>query len=519
MISNLGFKDRGRRQFLRQCAALGGMGAIAPFALQLAAAGSLSAASAPDYKAIVCIFMFGGSDANNMVMPTDQDSYNRYWYARSQGVDPIALMPVGAAAVGLGQTSPITHRVVATRAQPEFWGGMIPIVPKTPNPIPLGTNATERTFALHPHMRPAQTLFNAGRLAVLANVGTLIQPTRRSDFENGRNLPSNLFSHNDQQTMWQAGATEGAQIGWGGRIADMIASNNGANALFTAPSTAGNTVFLSGDKTLQYPLNVYGNPAQRIDGTTGWLYGSSIPSKELRLIIRDGASSNYFQTDHAATVSRSMSAADIINGAYQQPIPSGVPDAPPYIDPFTGDPGGSYFLAQLNTVAKMIAAAPALGLKRQVFFVSMGGFDTHDGQNDAQPHLMAELSQGLAYFDTALKNIGGIDMRKAVTAFTASDFSRTYQSNGDGSDHAWSGHHLIWGGAVKGGDMYGQFPTVGIDQTGFKNPDIVDNAMIPTTSVEQYGATIGKWFGVSDTDLNDIFPHLGNFSTPYLGFL
>ncbi|MBW8880750.1 MAG: DUF1501 domain-containing protein [Asticcacaulis sp.] len=519
MISNLGFKDRDRRQFLRQCAALGGMGAVAPFALQLAAAGSLAAASAPDYKALVCIFMFGGNDANNMVMPTDQDSYNRYWAARIQGLDPIALMPVGTAPVGLGQVSPITHRTVTSRAQPEFWGGMLPIVPKTPNPVPVGTNASERTFALHPSMRSAQTLFNAGRLAVLANVGTLLQPTRRVDYENNRNLPANLFSHNDQQTMWQAGATEGANIGWGGRLADMIVSNNGANALFTAPSTSGNTVFLSGQSTIQYPLNVYGNPAQRIDGTTGWLYGGSGPSKELRLVIRDGASGDYFHNDHAAIVARSMSAADIINGAYQKPAAAGILPPPDFINPFTGDGEGSYLFAQLHTVARMVAAGPALGLKRQVFFVSMGGFDTHDGQNDAQPQLMAELAQGLLYFDNALKNVGGIDMRKAVTAFTASDFSRTYQSNGDGSDHAWSGHHFIYGGAVKGGDMYGQFPTVGIDAPGFRNPDIVDNAMIPTTSVEQYGATLGRWFGVSDSDLNEIFPHLGNFSTPYLGFI
>ena len=519
MIKNLGSNELGRRRFLQMGAGLAGLGAAGTFAMQLAAAGQVAATDAPDYKALVCIFMYGGNDANNMVMATDQDSYNRYWSARFTGDTPIALMPVGAPKVAPGSTSTITGRVVADAFSPEAWGGMLPIVPKTPQAIPVGTLASKRTFALHPMMGLSQSLFQAKRLAVLANVGTLIQPVTRKDYENNVNLPANLFSHNDQQNMWQAGAIEGAEIGWGGKLADMILSGNGTNSIFTALTTSGNTVFLSGETTLQYPMNVYGDPAQRIDATTGWLYGGSGPSSQIKADIRNVANGNYFADDHAGVVARSMAATDLINNAFNQVGPKHVLAVPDFVNPFDGTKSDSYFIRQMAAVAKMVAAAPALGLKRQVFLVSMGGFDTHDGQNQAQPSNMSELSQGLAYFDAALSNINGIDMRSAVTSFTASDFSRTFVTNGDGTDHAWSGHHIIHGGAVKGGDMYGQFPTVGVDSHGFLNPDIVDNAMIPTTSVDQYAATLGKWFGVSDGDLHTIFPNLHNYSTPYLGFL
>lgn len=519
MIKNLSSNALGRRRFLQMSAGLAGLGAAAPFALQLTAAGQLAAATATDYKALVCIFMYGGNDANNMVMATDQDSYNRYWAARFTGDTPIALMPVGAAKVAVGATSPITGRVVADAFSPEAWGGMLPIVPKTAQAIPAGTSASTRTFAIHPMMGPMQSLFNANRVAVLANVGTLIQPVTRKDYENNAHLPPNLFSHNDQQNMWQAGGIEGTEIGWGGKLADMILSGNGANSIFTALTTAGNTVFLSGENTLQYPMNVYGDPAQRIDATTGWLYGGSGPSQQIRLDIRNVANGNYFADDHAGVVTRSMAATDLINSAFNKTGPKNVLAVPGFVNPFDGTKGDSYFMRQLAAVAKMVAAAPLLGVKRQVFLVSMGGFDTHDGQNQAQPSNMAELSQGLAYFDAALSNINGADMRSAVTSFTASDFSRTFVTNGDGTDHAWSGHHFIHGGAVKGRDMYGQFPTVGVDGHNFRNPDIADNAMIPTTSVDQYAATLGKWFGVADGDLHTIFPNLHNYSTPYLGFV
>lgn len=507
MIRNVSSREMDRRRFLRMGGALSGLGAFAPFALQLAAAGSVAAGDAPDYKAIVCVFLYGGNDSNNMVVPTDQDSFNRYWSARFTGQDPIALMPVGAPVTPVGEVSPVTGRTVAADT-PEAWGGMLPIVPKTANPVPPGTSASSRTFALHPAMGDAVSLFNAGRLGVMANVGTLVQPTTRELYEDWTNLPANLFSHNDQSNMWQSNGIEGVETGWGGRMGDMLSSGNGANSLFTAVTTSGNTVFLSGDTTLQYPINVFGDPAQQIDGTAGWLYGSDVPSSELKAIIQDTTSGNYFARDHATVVARAMSSTDIINTAFDTPLAKSL-----------AQPSNSYFVHQMHAVAQMVAVAPSLGLKRQVFFVAMGGFDTHTFQNAGQPGLLADLSAGLMHLDKALSNVNGVDLRNSVTAFTASDFSRTYSTNGDGTDHAWGGHQLIWGGAVKGRDMYGQFPTVGIDKGAFYNPNISDNVMIPTTSVAQYAATMGRWFGVSDSDLRTIFPNLNNFSKPYLNFL
>ena len=174
---------------------------------------------------------------------------------------------------------------------------------------------------------------------------------------------------------------------------------------------------------------------------------------------------------------------------------------------------------QLQTVARMVAASSSLGVRRQVFFVSLGGWDTHDFQNATQPNLLAKVAHAMSYFDGALSNIGGLDRRSQVTTFTASDFSRSFTTNGDGTDHAWGGHHFIMGGAVNGGDIYGQYPTLGADVGGFNNPDAVGGAQIPTTSVDQYGATLGRWFGVSDTDIDVIFPRVRNFQNRYLGFV
>ncbi|WP_293469826.1 DUF1501 domain-containing protein, partial [Phenylobacterium sp.] len=218
-----------RRHLLRLGGAFSALGVGAPFALQLAAAGSAAGQSAPDYKALVCVFLYGGNDSHNTVLATDADSWGRYFAARNTGADPIALMPPGTAATPVGQTSAVTGRV-AQADSPEAWGGVLPIAPRTAQAIPAGTNASSRTFALHPFLGPLQSLFNQGRLAVLANVGTLVQPTTKAQYQaKSVTLPTSLFSHNDQQSTWQALSTEGARTGWGGRFADLTASMNGNN--------------------------------------------------------------------------------------------------------------------------------------------------------------------------------------------------------------------------------------------------------------------------------------------------
>lgn len=218
-------------------------------------------------------------------------------------------------------------------------------------------------------------------------------------------------------------------------------------------------------------------------------------------------------------VQRSVNAASTINAAVATGAAAGIPAIPTYTNPVLGVAQDNLLADQLNTVARIIAAAPSLGVRRQVFFVSLGNFDTHDIQNTLEPNNLAQVAQGMAYFDLVLSNVGGVDLRPSVTTFTMSDFSRTFTSNGAGTDHGWGGHHFIMGGAVKGGDMYGQYPTLGVDLAGFTNPDMAGNNMVPTTSVDQYAATLGRWFGVADGDLHTIFPNLMNYSTPYLGFI
>ncbi len=509
-----------RRRLLTLGGGLTMLGAAAPFAAQLAAAGSAASQSAPDYRALVCIFMFGGNDGHNTVLATDADSWGRYQSARNTGAAPIALMPPGTAPVAVGATSSFTGRV-ATAGSPEHLGGVLPIVPRTPQPIPAGTNASVRTFGLHPSLGPLKTLFDAGRLGVVANVGTLVMPITKAQYQ-GRTVayPTNLFSHNDQQSTWQAGASEGARVGWGGRLGDMITGMNGTNTLFTAISTAGNAVFLSGQNVIQYQMTTNSQPAVVVNGATATtLFGSRVAPSRVSGLIQDQSSDSLFAADYATVTNRSVAAATSLNSLFGTAAATAIPAPAPFVNPVNGATEGNGLANQLATVARMIAVSSSLGLKRQVFFVSIGGWDSHDFQNTSQAANLARVAHAMSYFDGVMGNVGGLDMRRNVTAFTASDFSRTFTTNGDGTDHAWGGHHFVMGGSVRGGDIYGQYPTLGVDLGTFRNPDMAGGSLVPTTSVDQYAGTMGKWLGVDDGGLNAIFPNLRNFPTRDLGFM
>ncbi len=514
-----------RRHFLKMMAATAPLGVAAPFALQMATLGSAAAQSSPTgYKALVCIFLFGGNDSHNMVLATDTDSWNRYFLARNTGNDPIALMPPGTPPAAVGSVSPVTARTV-TRSTPEFLGGVLPITPQTPNPIPAGTAASTRTFGMHPAMAPlvqgAASPWNAGRLAVVANVGPLITPTTKSQYvARSVPLPLNLMSHNDQQSIWQSGAAEGAQRGWGGLMADTMLAQNGSNSVFTAVSANGNAVFLSGGTAVQYQISTAAQPAiQPTAAVASTLYGSAVAAQALSESIRDTSGLSLFAQDHAAMTRRAMDSAQALNSAFATTAAAAIPAPTAYVNPVTGLVEANTLATQLMTVARSVAAAPVLGVTRQVFFVGLGGFDTHDLQNPTHTNLLGKVAHAMAYFDGVLGSVGGLNMRGAVTTFTMSDFSRTFSSNGDGTDHAWGGHQFIMGGAVRGRDMFGQFPTVGIDRTGFSNPNMSGNILVPTTSVYQVGATRGKWLGLTDAELLTIFPNLANFSRRDLGFM
>jgi uncharacterized protein (DUF1501 family) len=516
-------------------------GAAAPLALNLAAIGQAAAQTAggsADYRALVCIFWTGGNDAHNMLLATDPGSWANYWTARFTGADPIALMPPGTAPVAIGQASPLTKRNVTTTSQPEHWGGALPIAPATAQKIPpanltSGAPAT-RGFALHPFLTATQGLFAAGRLAAIANVGTLLAPLTKAQYQAPTAttpIPPRLFSHADQQSAWQSGQVDGATTGWGGYIADTFGAT-GSAADFEAITTAGNTAFLSGQSTRSFRVNYTGAKAIAQTVTlavqTGRYNSSNTFLSEFKQNIQESSlgftQSNDMVKDYAAAVTRSLAASQVFDAALG--VPGGpyaqVPAPPPFTDPIGGKVVDNPLADQLEAVVQTALAHQALGLSRQVFFVQLGGFDTHDSENPRQGLLMAQIDHALSYLDAALTKAG---LGDNVTAFTASDFNRTFATNGTGTDHAWGSHHFVMGGAVKGGDLYGAYPTVGIDRAAsgttpaFSNPDAVGNAYIPTTSVETYLATMATWLGCTPAQLATIFPRLSGFPVQNLSFM
>lgn len=471
-----------RREFMRRSSMLTLLGsAAAPFALNLATIGAAAAQTVPtDYKALVCLFLFGGNDHANTVLATDTSSWTGYTTVRTTS-DPgsIALPAVGAA------------------------GGVLPITALT--------TQAGRTFALHPNLGMLKTLFDNGRAAVVANVGPLVMPTTLAQYHAGSvQLPPKLFSHNDQTSLWQSNSPEGASAGWGGRMGDLMMAAN-TNPIFTAISASGNAVFLSGQTINQYQLSSAG--AVPINGLSGTLFGASAGTNPLQAIISSGRS-NLFEKEHAAVVSRSIAAQGLLSTAMLPAGAGGVANPTQYTTP-AGGLANNALATQLQTVARVIAGHTALGANRQVFFVGLGGFDTHDFEKTNHADLMARLAHAISYFDGTLSNLQGTDMRAKVTLFTASDFGRTFTSNGDGTDHGWGSHHFVVGGAVKGQDMYGTFPVTALGHS----QDVGSGSLLPSFSVDQYGATLASWFGLSSTQIADIFPNILNFSTRNLGFM
>jgi uncharacterized protein (DUF1501 family) len=482
----------------------------------MAAIGSAAAQSATDYKALVCIFLFGGNDSLNMVLPTDSASWTNYTTVRNQAPDSIALLAPGTAPV-----------LSAAAGSPARLGGVLPIAP---------ANAQGRTYALHPLMGSLQTMFNTDkRLAIVANVGPLIMPTTKAQYaQSSFPKPVSLFSHNDQQNTWQSFKPEGATVGWGGRLGDLLVAQN-SRAVFTAISAAGNAVWLSGQNVQQYQVGANGAIRLGAD-SNGKLYGSADVAASLQRIVTGTRGGHVFEADLAAVAQRSIDAEATLRTALKAPSDPMFGTAPAsgaysaandpklqYDNPLSGAKSLNNLAQQLQIVARMIDASNAAGVgaRRQVFFVSMGGFDSHDLQNRNNADLMARLAHAMRYFDTALSAMGA---QNKVTAFTASDFGRTFTSNGDGTDHGWGAHHFVMGGAVKGGDLYGNFPVLGAKNASNNNFDsspnqIGNGSLIPETSVDQLGATLAKWFGVSDADALTVFPSLSNFGTRDLGFM
>jgi uncharacterized protein (DUF1501 family) len=455
--------DASRRAFMQRASALSLAGVAAPWALNLAAIGQAAAATASDYKALVCVFLYGGNDYGNTLIPYDSTNYALYnglrptlAYARS-ALDATALTPAVALAGG-------------------------------------------RQYALAPELAPLLPLFDGGKLAVMLNVGTLVQPTTKAQYTaKSVPLPPKLFSHNDQQSVWQSQAPEGATSGWGGRIGDLFQSGNG-NATFTCVNVSGNAVYLSGNSAVQYQVSTSGSVPLKALGTP--LFGSPACSSALQAMITQPRS-HLLENELSRVTQRSID-------ANQQLVASLVPASAIT----TAFPSGNSLADQLKLVARMIASADALGARRQVFFVSLGGFDTHDGLLTVHPALLTTVANALSAFVQATVDLG---VANQVTSFTASDFGRTLSGNNDGSDHGWGSMHFIAGGAVNGQRFYGTPPVVASNGPD----DVGQGRLLPSTGVDPYAATLGKWFGVSDSELLALLPNLKNYdaSTRNLGFV
>jgi uncharacterized protein (DUF1501 family) len=453
--------DLARRAFLKRGSALGITGIAAPWALNLAAMGEAAAQSATDYKALVCVFLYGGNDHGNTLVPYDATHYAAYQTIRGS---------------------------LAT-AQANLAGTLLTPTTALPNGMQL---------AMAPTLAGLKPLFDQGKLAVQLNVGPLIVPTTVAQYKaNSVPLPPKLFSHNDQQSVWQSSRPEGSTSGWGGRIGDLFLNSNSTSAL-TCMSVTGNAVYLAGQQAVQYQVSTSG--AVPIRGAKSSLYGSAACAAELRALITK-TSSHSLENEYATVTRRSIDTEALITSA--------IAAAPTLTTIFNTS---NSLAMQLQMVAKMIASRGVLGVTRQVFLVSMSGFDLHDNLVTTHPTLMTSVGEAMRSFYDATVELG---IANSVTTFTASDFGRTLTSNGDGSDHGWGGHHFVLGGAVHGQKFYGAAPAIAVNGPD----DVGQGRLLPTTSVDQFAATLAAWFGVSDSNMATIVPNIGNFSARNLGFV
>ncbi len=470
-----------RRRFLRQAGAFSALSLAG--SLDLLGLSSASAQSG-DYKALVCVFLFGGVDSNSIVIPYGD-------YATYNAVRPLATN------VNVAQSL------------------LTPVSP---------ANLAGQTFALHPAFTATNgnatltSLFQGGRLAVVCNAGTLVEPMTRAEYRsNAKKRPAQLFSHSDQQQQFQTAISEASVVtaptGWGGRIGDRLAvPMNGQFATPIGMSFAGAQAFLTGRTVRGLALPTAGNFGYTGDSTTPNAVQRA--RAEARAELIGSIDANAMVSSSQASMGAALGASQRINPILNGTLPSAISG------PFNGLNSG--LANQLRAVARLINNRATLGQRRQIFFVSIGGFDTHSGQGSFQPPnpsfqgmagLFQQIGQALAAFYQATVNMG---VANEVTTFTLSDFNRTFKPNGAGTDHAWGGHYLVMGGGVQGGRFYGQYPSLAL-----AGPDDTDSLgrWIPTTSIEQYGATLARWFGVPDADLVQVFPGVGRFATSNLGFM
>ncbi len=420
-------------------------------------------AATGNYKALVCILLAGGNDSFNMLVPTENSAYADYATTRSNQA--------------LAQNTLL-------------------------NLTPLGGSAPP--LGVHPAMPEVQQLFNAGRLSFISNIGTLIEPTTLAQYNNGAvTLPLGLFSHADQIQQWQTSIPQSrSAYGWGGRMADILQSMNNNQNISMSISLSGRNVFQSGNTTAEYTIKPSGTGSIGINGYDGPSAIDQIKTSAVSSLMEQQYT-DIFKKTYADVVSNAQDTHELFSSAI-----SGV-NLNTTFSP-------SYLSQSMNMIAKTIAAKDTLDVCRQTFFVTFGGWDHHDELLNNQNAMLAVVSQALNEFNTAMEELG---LANDVTTFTISDFARTLTSNGNGTDHAWGGNVMVMGGSVNGGQIFGEYPTLALDSS----LDVGNGVLIPTTSTDEYFAELAQWFGVSNTDLQNIFPNLLNFyspsTSPPIGFM
>jgi uncharacterized protein (DUF1501 family) len=442
-----------------------------------------------NYKALVCIYLYGGNDCFNMVIPRDSGYSNYSDRRRGNGVtnDPSNL------------------------AVPQ--GSLLPLNP-TAGPINGGQ------YGLHPAMTGTKEMFDAGRCAIVANVGTLVRPVNKTMYQTGNPLlPPELFSHSDQSVLWQTPASNvTTRTGWGGRLADIFRTDNPNQVLSMNVSLSGDNVFQSGVQVAPYFMNSFG--VEQIDAiqtsqancmpTGEWNRRRCQTFKALQNLAASASPGHAFERAYVDKTQRSIATAAQVASAITL-HPRNDVKFRPFWDAFGLDwsPNNNNLAqlpdlaAQLLMVARVIASRDTLNMRRQMFFAAIGGFDTHDNQNQDHPELLRELSQSVKAFYQVMDTL---DTANSVTAFTASDFGRTLSNNGDGTDHAWGSHQLVFGGRVNGNRIFGKMPSLAATAS---NPDDVGfGQLIPTLSTDQYAHTLSKWYGYVADPQNPIFYNL-----------
>ncbi len=454
MVRHVFMNRFNRREFLKATGAGAVMAAFPPVGLteMIAPQGAFS-----DYRALVCVFLLGGNDSFNMLVPRSGAEYNVY--ARSR-----------------------QNLAVAST-------DLLPITPLTQD----GSH-----YGLHPTMGAIQALFDSSRAAFIANVGPLIEPTTKVQYLDGSvALPPRLFSHNDQQDQWHSlRGTALTKTGWAGRVSDLLRQRVTGQQLETNISLSGNQLFQVADETVAYTMGRNGPQVFRPSRVTAL-------STQRRGAFERVLGANYdtiYERAFRDVQQRALDNVERVTAALDsaRPLATAMPT--------------SVLGQQLTTVARLIGVRDQLRMQRQIFFVAMGGFDSHGNQLERQPALLNDVSESIGAFYRATVELG---VASNVTTFTQSDFGRTLTSNGDGTDHGWGGIQLVVGDSVRGREFYGAYPRLEID-----GPDDVRRGrLIPSVSADQYAATLAKWIGVPEADLTHIAPNLGNFAQRDLGFL